>query len=325
MGYVVNPRAMFMERESLELAAHAKINLYLEVLGKRENGYHDLRSVVVPISLHDTIVLEPSDTIETVFDEIDLPPGGCLELPDSDNNLATRAARALKEAVGYPGGVRIRIAKRIPFGGGLGGGSANAATVLRGLVDLWDVTIQESELLALGATLGCDIPALLHGGAVLMEGVGERVRGFDLGTPTTSDGKWWLVIANPGFCVSTADIYAKHDLSLTSGAPLYINAVSALEGGDIGSAGQGIFNSLQATVVRKYPLVGMIVDHLDQAGALGALVSGSGASVFGLARDEAHAEAMAASVEQELDGTVWTRVVTLLPDGVMAAHGPLTP
>ncbi|MBL7077772.1 MAG: 4-(cytidine 5'-diphospho)-2-C-methyl-D-erythritol kinase [Kiritimatiellae bacterium] len=316
---------MFMDKESLELAAHAKINLYLEVLGKRENGYHDLRSVVVPVSLHDTIILEPADTIETVFDEVDLPPGGCTCLPDSDSNLTTRAARALKEATGYPGGVRIRISKRIPLGGGLGGGSADAAAVLRGLVDLWGITLPHDELMALGASLGCDIPALLHGGAVLMEGVGERVSSFELGYPDTPDGKWWLVIANPGFCVATADVYARHDLSLTSEAPLYINAVSALEEGDLFSAGQGLFNSLQATVVRKYPLVGMVVDQLDQAGALGALMSGSGASVFGLARDEAHAESMAATVKQELDGTVWTQVVTLLPDGVMAAHGPLTP
>ncbi len=316
---------MFMDMESLELAAHAKINLYLEVLGKRENGYHDLRSVVVPISLHDTIVLEPSDTIETIFDKVDLPPCCCLELPDSDSNLTTRAARALKEALGYPGGVRIRISKRIPLGGGLGGGSADAAAVLRGVMDLWGVTVPHDELMALAATLGCDVPALLHGGAVLMEGVGDRVSPFELGCPDTPEGTWWLVIANPGFCISTADVYARHDLSLTSDAPLYINAVSVLEGGDLFSAGQGLFNSLQATVVRKYPLVGMVVDQFDQAGALGALVSGSGASVFGLARDEAHAEIMAAKVKQELDGTVWTRIVTLLPDGVMAAHGPLTP
>ncbi len=316
---------MFTDSESLELAAHAKINLTLEVLGKRDDGYHELRSVVVPVSLHDTIVLESADTIETVFDEVDLPPGGGLDLPESDANLATRAARTLKDAIGYPHGVRIRIRKRIPLGGGLGGGSADAAAVLRGLVELWEVGLSEAEVMALGAALGCDIPALLHGGAVLMEGVGDRISPLELGCPGTPDGKWWLVIVNPGFCVSTADVYARHDLSLTSGPPLYINAVSALKGGDPVSAGQGLFNSLQATVVRKYPLVGMIVDQLNQAGALGALVSGSGASVFGLARDKPHADAMAATLKQELDGTVWTRVVTLLPDGVMAAHGPLTP
>lgn len=322
---VINPRAMFTDSESLELAAHAKINLTLEVLGKRDDGYHDLRSVLVPVSLHDTIVLEPADTIETVFDEVDLPPGGCLDLPESDANLTTRAARALKEAIGYPRGVRIRIRKRIPLGGGLGGGSADAAAVLRGLMELWGVSLPEAELLALGAKLGCDVPALLLGGAVLMEGVGDRVSRLELGCPETPDGKWWLVIVNPGFCVSTADVYARHDLSLTSEPPLYINAVSALKEGDLVSAGQGLFNSLQATVLRKYPLVGMIVDQLDQVGTLGALVSGSGASVFGLARDESHAEAMAVKVKQELDGAVWTRIVTLLPDGVMAAHGPLTP
>lgn len=309
----------------MELAAHAKINLCLEVLGKRADGYHDLRSIVAPVSLHDTVVLKHAKTIETVFDAVDLPVGGCGELPDSPANLTTRVARALQAATGHSGGVRIGITKRIPVGGGLGGGSADAAAVLRGLVKLWNLNITPAALSHLGASLGCDIPALLHGGVVLMEGVGERTTPFQLGTPPTSDGKWWLIIANPGFGVSTADIYARHDLSLTSGPPLYINAVSALKGGDLNSAAQSLFNGLQATVVRKYPLVGMVLDELARAGAVGALVSGSGASVFGLARHEAHARAMAAGVRAKLDGTVWTRVVTLLPDGVMAAHGPLTP
>jgi 4-diphosphocytidyl-2-C-methyl-D-erythritol kinase len=316
---------MFTEMESIELAAHAKINLYLEVLGRRDNGYHELRSIVVPVSLHDTIVLEPADEIETVFDVIDVPLGGCSCLPTSEHNLTTRAARALKAATGYPGGVRIRISKRIPVGGGLGGGSADAAAVLRGLMELWGVTMPRHEVMALGATLGCDIPALLHGGAVVMEGMGERVTPLELGRPDTPDGEWWLVIANPGFCVPTSDVYQRYDLALTSERPTYINAVSALKGGDLVSASQGLFNGLQTTVVRKYPLIGMVIDQLEQAGALGAMVSGSGASVLGLARDASHAETMAAEVKQSLDGTLWTQVVTLLPDGVMAAHGPLTP
>ncbi|MBT3295799.1 MAG: 4-(cytidine 5'-diphospho)-2-C-methyl-D-erythritol kinase [Verrucomicrobia bacterium] len=316
---------MFTAMESIELAAHAKINLYLEVCGRRANGYHELRSVVVPVSLHDTIVLEPADEIESVFDAVEVPVGGCGCLPASEHNLTTRAACALKAATGYPGGVRIHISKRIPIGGGLGGGSADAAAVLRGLMELWGVTMPLHEVMALGSTLGCDIPALLHGGAVVMEGLGERVTPLELGQPDTPDGRWWLVIVNPGFCVPTNDMYQRHDLALTSERPTYINAVSALKGGDLVSASQSLFNSLQTTVVRKYPLIGMIIDQLEQVGALGAMVSGSGASVFGLARDESHAEAMAAKVKQSLDGSVWTRVVTLLPDGVMAAHGPLTP
>lgn len=316
---------MFTKMESMELAAHAKINLYLEVLGKRSNGYHEIRSIVVPISLHDTVILESSDRVETVLDAVDVPRGARADLPDSDANLTTRAALALKAETGYPGGVKIRLTKRIPIGGGLGGGSADAAAVLRGLLDLWGVSMPPSDVMRLGSQIGCDIPALVHGGAVVVEGLGERVQPLTLGRPDTPDGGWWLVIVNPGFCVPTGDVYARHDLSLTSERPPYINAVSALEGGDLVPVGQSLFNGLQATVVRKYPLIGMVIDQLDRVGTFGAMVSGSGASVFGLARDEAHAEAMAASVERSLDGKVWTRVVTLLPDGVMAAHGPLTP
>ncbi len=304
----------------LRVQAPAKVNLFLEVLGCRDNGYHDLRSIVAPLSLHDTVDLWHDETIVTEVEGAEQAVAG--RLPDSDGNLATRAARALKAHTGYRGGARIRIHKRIPIGGGLGGGSADAAAVLAGLNRLWGTGCSREDLMELGSGLGCDIPALLHGGVVMMEGLGERVSPLSLGPAPSPDGRWWGVLANPGFSVSTADIYGRYR-PLTSPRVPATSIVSALKDGEVDAVAEGLFNSLERTVVGKYPLIGILVDQLRRAGALGALVSGSGASVFGLASDGEHARALAERMVSTLDGSVWSRAVTVVPDGVMAAHGPL--
>ncbi len=304
----------------LRVQAPAKVNLFLEVLGCRDNGYHDLRSIVAPLSLHDTVDLWHDETIVTEVEGAEQAVAG--RLPDSDGNLATRAARALQAHTGYRGGARIRIHKRIPIGGGLGGGSADAAAVLAGLNRLWGTGCSREDLMELGSGLGCDIPALLHGGVVMMEGLGERVSPLSLGPAPSPDGRWWGVLANPGFSVSTADIYGRYR-PLTSPRVPATSIVSALKDGEVDAVAEGLFNSLERTVVGKYPLIGILVDQLRRAGALGALVSGSGASVFGLASDGEHARALAERMVSTLDGSVWSRAVTVVPDGVMAAHGPL--
>ena len=319
---MINAPAMSRDKAGVELRAHAKINLHLEILGRRENGYHDIRSVVAPISLADTVVLEPADDIGTVIEKCGAAPVGEAAMPGSDDNLATRAARVLQKHCGVKRGVRIRLQKRIPLGGGLGGGSADAAAVLAGANRLWQTGLSREALMRVGSQVGCDVPALVHGGMVLMEGLGEQVTPLSLGRADSPDGRWWLVVVNPGFCITTEDIYSRVTLALTSPGGAATSMVSALKDGDLRSVAQGFFNGLQETVVRKYPLVGMLVEQLRRAGALGAIVSGSGASVFGLASDEEHANNMVDAVAAA-DGTVWSRVVSLVPDGVMAAHGPL--
>ena len=145
--------------------AHAKINLTLEILGVRPDGYQDLRSVVVPIPLHDDVARDPADAISVEM------PG---EIPQ-ERNLAWRAAQALRQATGCARGVRIVLGKRIPQGAGLGGGSADAAAVLNGLNELWGLGLPKARLCGIAAAVGSDVPALTLGGPVLMEGRGERV------------------------------------------------------------------------------------------------------------------------------------------------------
>lgn len=312
------------EQDRLVLMAPAKINLYLGILGKLPNGYHELRSIVTPLELADTVHLERRDSgIEASFRN-NLDGGIELVLARPEDNLAVRAALALQEATGCRAGAAIHIEKNIPVGGGLGGGSADAAAVLRGLNRLWGTGLSGDELGRIGARLGCDIPAMLAGRAVVMEGVGERVTPLDL--PASGvDRRWWTVLANPGINVPTRDVYARYRHTLTPDPEIYTSSVSALIRGEVSLAAKSLHNGLEETVFRKYPLIAILVEALVEAGSMGALLCGSGSSVFGLADSEARARRIAAQVGGGLGMKVWTTVTRILPDGVMVAHGPLEP
>lgn len=316
---------MFPPDERLSVRAYAKINLYLEVLGRRENGYHDLRSLVMPVSLCDDISIERADS--GVISEMVAVNAICregVEETASDGNLTTRAAETLRAATGCKAGARIQIEKRIPIGGGLGGGSADAAAVFVGLNRFWNLGVPVERLMEIGATVGSDVPALIHGGAVWMEGVGEKVRPC-ADCEGLADAPWWLVLVYPGFPVSTGDIYRRYQSCLTPGDGTVNNFRFALKRGDVALAAANLFNSLQETVFGKYPLIGLTAEYLREAGALGALVSGSGASVFGLASSREHAREVEVRVQQRMGQAVWTQVASTLPGGVMVAHGPLEP
>ena len=328
-GAMVNPRVMSEISNSqieasgwdgkVEIQAHAKVNLYLEVLGERDDGYHDIRSVVAQIMLHDTVCLESiSKGVETTWEN---GKGADLVLACPEDNIVTKAAIILMEMSGYSGGVRIHLKKKVPVGGGFGGGSSDAASVLVALNRLLGIDLGMAKLMEVGATLGCDVPSLVHGGVVVMEGLGEKVTKLDVGC--FEDGLW-LVLVNPGLCISTKDIYSRCRSSLTSERIPFRSMVSALRSGDVNAVAGGLFNGLQETVFLKYPIVAMVADGLKNAGANGVLLSGSGASVFGIANDEAHAHAILERLKKENGVTYWCDVTRILPDGVTVAHGPLT-
>ena len=310
------------ETPILTVLAPAKINLTLEVFGKRPDGYHSLRSLVVPVSLYDTLTLEPLDhDIEVACTVAGLPGENLPMLPTPADNLAFRAAGLLREASGCRAGARIHIRKEIPIGGGMGGGSADAAATLRGLNLLWKTGLSVTQLMDLGARLGSDIPAMVHGGAVCMEGRGEMVT--PLACHWTAGTAWWVVLINPGFNVPTRDVYRRFRTGLTSSEETFINARFALESGDWKRASACLLNSLEAPVFEKYPLLSILAARLMSAGAAGVLLSGSGASVFAMAADRERALAIEAQVRREAGPWLWTRVAQILPDGVMVAHGPL--
>lgn len=239
----------------MRIGAHAKINLTLEVLGKRPDGYHELRSVVARIPLHDDVELTDAPagevTVEMIAEGVDVPP-----VP-AESNLAVRAARALMSAAGISRGVHIRILKRIPAGAGLGGGSADAAAVIDGLNGLWGLRLPVERLCAVGAEVGSDVPALILGGTVMMEGRGERVTPIaDFNLPPFDDR---FVLRIPGVNASTARVY-----------------------GEFRETDRGrCRNDLQPAACRLYPEIAETLARMEEEGLEGVQMSGSGSAVFG--------------------------------------------
>lgn len=288
--------------------ARAKINLTLEILGKRPDGYHDLRSIVMPVSLSDTIQLTP--TLSQIVMTLTVEPGvDVSRIGPMGRNLAVRAALLLQQRYHVNRGVRIHIHKRIPIGGGMGGGSADAAGVLCGLNDLWELHLPETELEAIGAELGSDIPALVHGGAVLMEGRGERVSSLMQPSELQACKGFWVVLANPGIMCSTPEIFKRWKRGLTNPPEILHNMISFIRTCQVDEAAGMLFNGLQAAVFEGYPEVARTAFRLKEAGCLGVLLSGSGASVFGLVRDETHGKI----VSGRLGSGLWHVVAQTCP------------
>lgn len=299
---------MFGAGSAIKVEAYAKINLTLEILGRRCDGYHELRSIVMPVSLADTIALTTTyaQTVITTTAEkgVDM-----AQMCSASNNLAVRAARLMQERYKVNAGARIHIHKRIPIGGGLGGGSANAAGVIKGLDRLWELHRPKSELMSIGAELGSDIPALIHGGAVLMEGRGEAVRPLFVDEQQSAPHSLWLVIANPGVMCSTPEIFKKWRSGLTPHPLIVHNMSSFIRTSDVKAVASMLYNGLQDAVFESYPVVAQTAMSLKKAGCVGVLLSGSGASVFGLARDEGHGH----EIRSRLGSGVWHVLVRTCP------------
>ena len=386
----------------MKVFASAKVNLGLRVLGTRADGFHALDSVVALLGFGDDVELEPAETttLEMVDDGVGL---GALPA-DIERNLAVRAVRLLEREVGHPLPTRIRIVKRIPLGGGLGGGSTDAAAVLRGMNDLWALGLSRERLCMLGAELGSDVPLFLLDGTVRMTGRGETVERLPMdGAPPL-----WLVLANDGSHCPTPQVYGAWDAGhpthgeregrlappqrtenreqKTESAPPGRPAEPSSEGAtpvspespvspvsptgrqcdappnepshqasklpnfpgdpagrqsDLTKAGElwdnlsfflrmgrpadvagAVVNDLSEPCLGLFPGVAKTAEALRAAGCMGVTLCGSGATVFGLVGSRAEGER--ALAHPALAGC-WRACTQTLPDGVMAAHGPLTP
>ena len=252
------------------MEAHAKVNLFLRVLGPRDDGYHEIETVLVPISLADHVSVEPADALRV---SLTGPVAGGV--PRDDANLALRAARALAaEAGGDSPGARITIDKKIPVAAGLGGGSADAAATLLLLDELWSTGLGRDGLARLAADIGSDVPALLLGEPAYASGRGERVASV-LAQSTT-----WVVKPFP-FGVSSADAYAWWDGHATTG-PDPGALIAAAEAGDDALLGSALYNDLQAPVAERHPEIAETIDAFVGAGARGAVMTGSGPTVVAL-------------------------------------------
>ena len=258
----------------LRVRAHAKINLYLDVVGKREDGYHNLETIFHSIGLHDEVILrERSEIGITVFCEHP-------DVPSDSRNLAYRAAQSISDIVGGFGGLKIQINKRIPVASGLAGGSANAAAVLYGVNELFTLGLSKTTLMKIGAKLGADVPFCMQGGAAYGTGIG------DILTPLPPLSDVPLVLINPGVSISTTDVFKNLNIPLTKQPKQGIIIKTCIEKGDLIGIGENLYNLLEVPVFSKHPEFAELKTQLSsQTGCYGALMSGSGATMFALMED----------------------------------------
>ncbi len=267
---------------TIQLQAPCKVNYRLDVLRRRPNGYHDLRMIMQRVNLCDDITLSTSDT-----------PGirvtcGSIGVPDGPGNIAWRAADALLKRSDGRHGIDITIKKKIPVAAGLGGGSSDAATVLMGVNTLLGLELSDQELMTIGVTLGADVPFFIFQKTALAEGIGELL------TPLEEVPEAWLLLINPRFPVSTAWVYQNLELTNRPALPIIPNSYDTVQ--DLCTI---LSNDLEGVTIRKYPLIREIKERLLKDGAAGALMSGSGATVFGVFETEAGARACAKKLESE--------------------------
>lgn len=262
---------------TLILPSYAKINWTLEILGKRADGFHELRTLLQTVSVCDRLTFtELDEGIEVVSDH--------PQVPTDQTNLVWRAARAVLDLTGLRRGVRISIEKRIPMGAGLGGGSSNAAVTLLALGALWETRLDLPALRRIGASLGSDVPFFLTGGTAIGVGRGEEVY------PLADISENFLLLVNPGLHIPTGDVYSSLPAELTKvrpivKMPLSLEAAHAAITAGIGGAGRIIpflHNDLEIPVHAKYPLIAEIKAGLTASGAAGVLMSGSGSTIFAI-------------------------------------------
>jgi len=253
---------------SSKIKSYAKINWTLDVLFKREDGFHELRTIYQTVSLHDTLTINVTDG-----------PVGIIcndpRVPCDETNLAFKAAMMLRETAGASKGARIEIEKRIPVAAGLGGGSSNAAAALLALIKLWRIEIDERNLFRIAASLGSDVPFFLMGGTALGVGRGEEVYAIEQAACEH------LLLVNPGFAVSTRDAYQRLSRLTRSGSasiiPFTLLAAKGISGLPLAAR-----NDLEEAVLAAHPEIAEVKRRLLSLGARHALMSGSGATVFGV-------------------------------------------
>ena len=262
--------------------APAKINLYLHVVGRRNDGYHLLDSLVAFAGIGDTIAAAPAETLSL---SIDGP--FAHGLGNAEDNLVLRAACALSAAAGRPAAARLRLTKRLPIASGIGGGSADAAATLHALARLWRLDLDEAALAAIGLALGADVPVCVYGRSAFFAGIGEQV------TPAPALPPAWLVLANPGIALATPAVFRARGGGFS--APGRFEAAPA-DAGELAAVLAARGNDLTAAAVGLAPMIGTVLADLKALpGALLARMSGSGATCFALFAGEPAAQAAAAA------------------------------
>ena len=270
--------------DEISLKALAKINLGLDVLGKREDGYHDVRMIMQTIHLYDRVEIKktrsPHIHVET----------NLYYLPVNENNLAYQAAQMLMDEFHIEEGVSIQLDKHIPVAAGMAGGSSNAAAVLFGMNRMFSLGLSQKELMERGVKLGADVPYCIMRGTVLAEGIGEIL------TPLSPMPKCYVLIAKPAISVSTKMVYEKLDSHEIEDHPDIDGILAGLKAGDLKKVAGSMGNVLERVTVDAYPVIDQIKKMMIKEGALNAMMSGSGPTVFGIFEEKATARKAADAI-----------------------------
>ncbi len=289
---------------SLERTSPCKVNLLLNILGKRADGFHELETVMQPVGICDRLSFARQAVgIQLTCDH----PG----LPVDAGNLVHRAAAAFLQVAKITEGVRIRLEKKIPLAAGLGGGSGNAAVTLLGLNELFGQPLSAGQLEQIAASLGSDIPFFLQTHPALATGRGERIQPLFF-FPALRGA--FLVLVHPGFGISTAWAYqqlAKHPAALNGQPGRARQLIKLLQGDDLVTAGAAFYNSLEAPALPKYPLLALYQEFFCAHGAAATLMSGSGSTTFALIRGQPAAEQLAEKFKGKFGDRNWLAVVPL--------------
>lgn len=257
------------------MKAYAKINLGLDVLRKREDGYHDLRMIMQNIGLWDELTLKKLGK----KDEI-LLTSNVGYLPNNDSNLVYRAIHLMKTEFNITTGVKADLEKRIPIAAGMAGGSTDAAAALMGMNRLFDLKLSQQELMDLGVKLGADVPYCIMGGTALSEGIGEIL------TPLTPMPDCYLLIAKPAISVSTRFVYENLEIDKLPYHPDIDGMMESIAADDLEGIASRLSNVLETVTEKKYPIITKIKETMLEEGALNSLMSGSGPTVYGIFTDK---------------------------------------
>lgn len=261
--------------ESIRLKARAKINLGLDVLGKRDNGYHDVRMVMQTIGIYDRLIMTkiPEDEIRI--------RSNLSFLPVNENNLIYKAIRLVKEQYHINTGVQVELNKFIPVAAGMAGGSTDAASALFGMSRLFQLGLSTSKMMELGVGLGADVPYCVMRGTALAEGIGEKL------TRLQPVPHMWILIAKPPINVSTKLVYESLDMGGVAVHPDIDGIIEAINAQDVDQIAKRMGNVLEGVTIPMYPVIDTIKQDMLAHGAINAMMSGSGPTVFGIFPDEA--------------------------------------
>ena len=260
--------------DSIRLKARAKINLGLDVLGKREDGYHEVRMVMQTIGIYDRLILTkiPEEEIRIT--------SNLAFLPVNENNLIYKAIKLLKDEYNFTGGISVELNKFIPVAAGMAGGSTDAASTMFGVNRLFGLNLSMGKMMELGVRLGADVPYCVMRGTALAEGIGEKL------TRITPVPHMWILIAKPQINVSTRLVYEQLDMGGIQKHPDIDGIIRAIEAQDVVRIAQSMGNVLENVTVPLYPVIETIKQDMLSHGAINAMMSGSGPTVFGIFPDE---------------------------------------